>query len=144
MSEEQGENIFGDDGPDRNELLNYLADFMKEGRHMEKMYRENFCELVVNKVFEDFGYEGLCNLMVKIDDRANWISDILIENSDFDDVMFKKYGTYDDSVCDKARNTESFMEMNSKIWRLRKKYAGIIVDEIMVGNDDGPKTKKAK
>ena len=47
-------------------------------------------------------------------------------------------------VCDKARNTESFMEMNSKIWRLRKKYAGIIVDEIMVGNDDGPKTKKAK
>lgn len=74
--------------------------------------------------------------------RANWISDILIENSDFDDVMFKKYGTYDDTVCNKARNTESFMEMNIKIWRLRKKYAGIIVDEIMVGKDDGSKGKK--
>jgi len=82
MSEEEGENIFGDDGPDRNELLNYLSEFMREGRHMEKMYRENFCELVVNKIFEDFGYEGLCNLMVKIDGKANWISDILIENSD--------------------------------------------------------------
>jgi hypothetical protein len=47
--------------------------------------------------------------------------------------MLKKYGTYDAAVCDKARNTDSFMEMNSKIWRLRKKSAGIIVDEIMTG-----------
>lgn len=133
MSEEKDENVFGEDGPDRNELMDYLSDFIKEGRHAEKMYRENFCELVVNKVFEDFGYEGLCNLMIKIDGKANWISDILIENSDFDDVMFKKYGVYDPRVCDKARNTESMMEMNSKIWKLRKRYAGIIVDEIMTG-----------
>lgn len=133
MSDEQDDSVFGEDGPSRDELLNYLSDFMKEGRHAEKLYRENFCELVVNKVFEDFGYEGLCNLMIKIDGKANWISDILIENSDFDDVMFKKYGVYDPLVCDKARNTESMMEMNSKIWKLRKRYAGIIVDEIMTG-----------
>lgn len=133
MSDEQDDSVFGEDGPSRDELLNYLSDFMKEGRHAEKLYRENFCELVVNKVFEDFGYEGLCNLMIKIDGKANWISDILIENSDFDDVMFKKYGVYDPLVCDKARNTDSMMEMNSKIWKLRKRYAGIIVDEIMTG-----------
>lgn len=131
MSEEQDDNKQNEDGPSRDELLDYLADFIREGRHAEKMYRENFCELVVNKVFEDFGYEGLCNLMIKIDGKANWISDILIENSDFDDVMFKKYGIYDPTICEKARNTESMMEMNSKIWRLRKRYAGIIVDEIM-------------
>jgi len=126
-----------EDGPDRDELLDYLAEFMKEGRHAEKMYRENFCELVVNKVFDDFGYEGLCNLMIKIDGKANWISDILIENSDFDDIMFKKYGIYDPTICAKARTTESMMEMNHKIWRLRKKYANIIVDEIMAQQGTG-------
>lgn len=132
MSDEQQENPQSDDeGSGRDELLNYLADFMQEGRHAESLYRENFCELVVNKVFEDFGYEGLCGLMLKIDGKANWISDILIENSDFDDILFKKYGVYDSLICDKARKTDSMMELNSKIWRLRKRYASIIVNEIM-------------
>lgn len=132
MSEHpEDENPSHEDGPSREELLDYISEFMKEGRHAERMYRDNFCELVVNKVFQDFGYEGLCNLMIKIDGKANWISDILIENSDFDDIMFKKYGIYDPDVCEKARTTEAIMEMNSKIWRLRKKYATVIVDEIM-------------
>lgn len=119
------------DNGDRDGIMDYLVEFMREGRHAERLFRENFCELVVNKVFDDFGYEGLCNLMVQIDTRAKWISDILIENSDFDDVMFKKYGVYDANITDKARDTKAMMEMNGKIWRLRKKYASVIVDEIM-------------
>lgn len=119
------------DNYEKDQIMEFLSEFMKEGRHAEKMFRDNFCELVVNKVFEDFGYEGLCNLMIQIDNRAQWISDILIENSDFDDIMFKKYGIYDPNVCQKARQTDAIMEMNSKIWRLRKKYASAIVDEII-------------
>lgn len=121
----------GQENYDKDQIMEFLSEFMKDGRHAEKMFRDNFCELVVNKVFQDFGYEGLCNLLIQIDNRAQWISDILIENSDFDDVMFKKYGVYDPNVCDKARQTDAIMEMNGKIWKLRKKYATIIVDEIM-------------
>lgn len=124
-----------EDMPNKEELMQFLSDFMKDGRHAEEIFRDNYCELVVNKIFNDFGYEGLCNLMIKIDHRANWISDILIENSDFDEIMFKKYGVYDRDVCAKARNTEAMMEMNSKIWRLRKKYARTIVDELMAPNE---------
>lgn len=121
----------GQENYDKDQIMEFLSEFMKDGRHAEKMFRDNFCELVVNKVFQDFGYEGLCNLLIQIDNRAQWISDILIENSDFDDVMFKKYGVYDPNVCDKARQTDAILEMNGKIWKLRKKYATIIVDEIM-------------
>jgi hypothetical protein len=120
-----------DDMPSKEEIMDFLSDFMKEGRHAEQVFRDNYCELVVNKVFNDFGYEGLCALMIKIDHCANWISDILIENSDFDEIMFKKYGVYDSDICAKARETKAMMEMNSKIWRLRKKYAKTIVDELM-------------
>jgi len=116
---------------DKEQILEFLSEFMHEGRHAEKMFRDNFCQLVVHKVFDDFGYEGLCNLLIQIDTRAQWISDILIENSDFDDVLFKKYGIYDPYICDKARQTDAIMEMNSKIWKLRKRYATIIVDEVM-------------
>lgn len=134
MSEEPNESSADneDSASEKEQLMQYLADFIKEGRHAEKLFRENFCELIVNKVFDDFGYEGLCNLIVKIDDKANWISDILIENSDLDDILFKKYGVYDHDICDKARDTEAMLAMNSKIWKLRKQYAAIIVDEIML------------
>jgi len=121
----------GGEPSDRDGIMDYLVEFMRGGRHAERLFRENYCEIVVNKIFDDFGYEGLCNLMVQIDTRAKWISDILIENSDFDDIMFKKYGVYDSDVTDKARDTKAMMEMNGKIWRLRKKYASVIVDEIM-------------
>lgn len=136
MSDEKnnsGENSEESEKFDKEQLMDFLSDFMRDGRHAERMFRENMCDLVVQKVFDDFGYEGLCTLLLKIDYRAQWISDILIENSDFDDVLFKKYGTYDSEICEKARNTEAMMEMNGKIWRLRKRYATLIVDEVMSG-----------
>ena len=74
---------------------------------------------------------------MKIDERANWISDILIEQPDLDDVMFKRHGIYDHEIVEKARKTESMLELNQKIWRLRKKYSRMIVDEIF-GTGDAP------
>jgi hypothetical protein len=122
-----------EDTPSREDFVAFLSEFMRDGRHAEDIFRDNYCELVVNKIFNDFGYEGLCSLMIKIDNRANWISDVLIENSDFDEILFKKYGVYDRDICNKARQTKAMLEMNSKIWRLRKKYARTIVDELMSG-----------
>ena len=55
----------------------------------------------------------------------------MLEDNDFDDVMFKTYGIYDHDLIKKARQTDAIMEMNKKIWRLRRKYSKIIVDEVM-------------
>ena len=79
--------------------------------------------------------------MMAIDKRANWISDILIENSDLDDILFQKYGIYDSEICLKARKTEAMIEMNGKIWRLRKKYAKAIVEELMPKIQDSEASK---
>jgi hypothetical protein len=113
-----------------NEVVAFMADFLNEARNADEVFRANYCELVVNRIFDEFGHEGLCNLMMAIDQRANWISDILIEDSDIDNILFKTYGTYDPDAIKKARDTDSLMEMNSKLWKLRKKYARIIAHEI--------------
>lgn len=122
--------------PTASELINFMKEFMGEARRADEVFRSNYCELVVNRIFNEFGHEGLCHLMMAIDAKANWISDILIEDSDIDNVLFKKYGIYEENVTAKARNTEALLEMNSKIWRLRKKYARAIADEIINGAQD--------
>jgi hypothetical protein len=68
--------------------------------------------------------------MMAIDQRANWISDIIFEQSDFDNAMYSIHGTYDSSLVQKARNSEGIIELNKKIWRLRKKYAREIANEV--------------
>jgi hypothetical protein len=69
--------------------------------------------------------------MLAIDKRAGWISDIIIEDADIQDAMFNTHGVFDDKAIVKARVSEEMTELNKKIWRLRRKYAKLIAEEII-------------
>jgi len=130
-----------DDSPNREELAIWLSDFMSNAQDAEHIYRKHFCDLMANKVYNEFGSEGLCQLMMAIDTRGRWVSDILLEDSDLDDILFSKYETYDKDIIHKARATNAVAEMNQKIWRLRKKYAKLIVDEVMTTSSGSAKAE---
>ena len=117
--------------PTREELAVWLSEFMNKSADAEIMYRSHFCSLIVNRIFNEFGYEGMCELLMSIDKQSGWITDIIIENNDIDDILFKKFGVYDRDAIRKARETDAMAELNQKIWRLRKKYSKLIADEIM-------------
>lgn len=132
---------FEDDSPDTAELAVWLSEFMSQSQKAQRMYRSHFCSLAVNKVWEEFGVEGMCELMMHIDKRAGWISDIIIEDADIHDALFDHHGIFDDDAILKARMSNELMEMNKKIWRLRRKYAKLIAQEIVNGvepNDASP------
>lgn len=128
-----------DDSMPSDELAVWVGEFMSSAAEAQSKYRANYCHIIANKVFDEFGVEGFCELLMAMDARAGWITDIIIESSDLDDIMFKKYGVYDDDIVLKARRTSAIDEMNTKIWRLRRKYAKAIVDEIMSSKDDSEK-----
>jgi hypothetical protein len=98
------------------------------------MYRNHFCNLLVAKLSSEFGIEGMCELMMAIDKRSGWVSDIIIEDNDIHDILFREYGVFDNDAIIKARMSNQLTEMNKKIWRLRKKYAKLIAEEIASGN----------
>lgn len=116
----------------REELAIWLGEFMSATMDADNLYRNHFCNILADRVYEEFGYEGFCEMMMVMDRKAGWISDIILENSDLDDILFKKYGIYDKNAMAKARASEALSEMNSKIWKLRRKYAKQIADELMV------------
>ena len=114
----------------RQELIEFLGDFMSGTMRIEQVYRSHLCDTLVRRVNSEFGPEGLAELMLKIDECGGWISDILLEAPDLENAMFEKFGVYDPEVTHKARDTKAMYEMNKKIWRLRRRYAKLIVDEI--------------
>lgn len=121
----------GEDAPSPEELAIWLSDFMSAQEDAGNIYRSHFCRLVTERIYMEFGPEGFCELMMHMDRKAGWISDIILENSDLDDILFKSHGVYDSSSIEKARNSEAMHELNKKIWRLRRKYAKEIVKELM-------------
>lgn len=115
----------------REELAVWLSEFMAASADAENKYRSHYCTMVAERLYEEFGAEGFCEMMMVMDKRAGWVSDIILENSDIDDILFKKHGIYDRHALSKARQSEAMGELNSKIWRLRRKYAKIIAEEII-------------
>lgn len=129
---------FFDEEPDEasfvtpEELAVWLSEYISQTTTAQNMYRNHFCTMIANRVYDEFGHEGLCELMIAMDKKAGWISDIIIENNDLDEILFKKYGIYDHEIVTKARATKAVEEMNSKIWKIRKKYSKAIVEELML------------
>lgn len=119
-----------DDMPTREELAIWLSEFMSQSQKANAMYRNHFCTLLVSKLHKEFGIEGMCELMMAIDKRSGWVSDIIIEDNDIHDILFREYGVFDNDAIIKARMSSQLVEMNKKIWRLRKKYAKLIAEEI--------------
>ena len=130
--------------PTREDLVNFISEFMTTSMNVNQVYRSNLVETIVGRVMAEFGEEGLCDLMLKIDESANWISDIVLDGPDLDEMMFKRHGTFDADLVNKARATEGLIELNRKIWRLRKKYARIIVDEIFTNENETPAPQPAE
>lgn len=117
------------------ELAVWLSDFMSQSQKAQRLYRSHFCNIVVDRLYDEFGVEGMCELMMSIDRRAGWISDILIEDTELHDALFNIHGVFDDDAIIKARMSKELIEMNRKIWRLRRKYAKLIAQEIVTGID---------
>jgi hypothetical protein len=117
------------------DLAVWLSDFMSQSQKAQRLYRTHFCNIAVNRLYDEFGVEGMCELMMAIDKRAGWISDILIEDTELHDALFNVHGIFDDDAITKARMSKELVEMNRKIWRLRRKYAKLIAQEIVAGID---------
>ena len=122
----------------QEELVGAIADFITANMDVSSVFRSHLVETLVSRVYDEFGDEGLCDMMLKIDERANWVSDILIDGPELDDQMFKRHQAYDHDVLDKARGTQAMMEFNKKIFRLRTKYCRLIVDEIVQTERSAP------
>lgn len=123
-------NMDGESNEHPDSIFDHLAAAM-DGESAEAFnYRKDLCVILANKIKDEFGLEGLCEMLSAIDGTAGWISDILIESSDVDDVLFQEYGIYVDNSLDLARKTKAMEQFSKSLWRSRRRYAKLMATEI--------------
>jgi hypothetical protein len=131
--------MFDDDSdPSHEDLIEMIGEFMTGSMRVADVYRSHLCDTLVQRVYDEFGTEGMAELMMKIDWRADWITDMLFDSNDLHDSMFKRHSTFDEEISMKARSTMAMSEMNKKIWNMRKRYVAKIVDEIWESDNPQP------
>ena len=111
-------------------VFDHLAEAMDGESLLAFEYRKDLCLLLASKIKTEFGIEGLCELISGIDTAAGWVSDILLESSDIDDVLFREHGLYIDDSITLARKTNAMKKFQKSLWSSRKRYAKMMADEI--------------
>jgi len=119
-----------DSGPSREDLIEMLGEFMSGSAGIEDVYRSHLCDTLVHRVYAEFGTKGMAELVLKIDARADWITNMLFDSNELHNAMFKRHSTFDADISYKARSTMAMSEMEKKMWNLRRRYVGKIIDEI--------------
>jgi hypothetical protein len=111
-------------------VFDYLAEAMDGESLLALEYRKDLCLLLAGKIKTEFGVEGLCELISGIDTTAGWVSDILLESSDIDDVLFQEHGIYVEESINLARKTIAMKKFQKSLWASRRRYAKMMADEI--------------
>lgn len=128
-------NMDGEQNEYPDSIFDHLAAAM-DGVSIEAFdYRKDLCLILAGKLKDEFGLEGLCQMLAGIDVTAGWISDILLESSDIDDVLFKEYGIYVKDSLDFARKTEAMQKFQKSLWNMRIRYAKLMAAEIYALSD---------
>lgn len=120
----------GDPAEQPDSVYDYLAAAMDSESQEALAYRRDLCFILAGKIKSEFGVEGLCEMISGIDATAGWISDILLESGDIDDILFSQYGVFMENSIDLARKTEAMKKFQRSLWTARRKYAKMMAEEI--------------
>ena len=120
----------GDSADQPDSIFDHLAAAMDGESQQAMAYRRDLCLILAGKIKSEFGVEGLCELIGGIDANGGWISDILLESGDIDDVLFAQHGVYIQNSIDLARKTEAMKKFQRALWSARRRYAKMMAEEI--------------
>jgi len=111
-------------------VFDHLANAMDGNSPEAFEYRRDLCLILAGKLKSEFGVEGLCQMLSAIDVTAGWTSDILLESSDIDDVLFAEYGIFVENSISVAQKTVAMKKFQKSLWSSRRRYAKLMAAEL--------------
>lgn len=104
---------------------------MLEAFDQEIMFGISFCNSIVHRMVEMFGEESIVDLVCAADRAMGWSSEIVANRSEVDNLLFDKYGAFDDNLWTKVQQTKSWDKMHRQLYKMTRKYLASAVDEVV-------------
>lgn len=119
----------------------HLADlflFISQSREQEdttmSMIRHYLNELYdeYSSEFPERDLEGLASdIVVYLARRHKWEVELLWDKKDVEDMLFKKYNTYDTRIWEKVLDTEAVRDMHRSVYDVSQHYLEKALDEVL-------------
>ena len=89
-----------------------------------------FAREVVDDASDVWGDAGILSLIHAIERHTGWALEIIAEKSDIDNILFERYGVYDDDAWLKLKSSDVWIALSTDIFELTTKRLHIAASQI--------------
>jgi hypothetical protein len=97
-------------------------------------YRRQICRRLARQTYNQFGIDGLMDLLTGIDDAGRFSSVVVIDRDEIDNFLFETYGIFDPDMFEKVQMTDEWDEFIAETIERSGMVIGRIIDSIVREN----------
>lgn len=76
--------------------------------------------------------------------RHKWNVELLWDKKDAEEMLFRRFNSYDPNIWEKVMDTEALHEMHRAVYAVTQKYLAEAIEEVIKPKDKTPKPKFGK
>lgn len=92
-------------------------------------FRRGICRRLVHQINNQFGVEGLYDLLTGIDEVGKFASVVVIDRDEVDNYLFEEHGVFDPDMFEKVQLSDKWSDFLSSIMTQTGDTLGEIIDE---------------
>lgn len=110
--------------PDEN-----FSKLVESATNPAAFFRRGVCRRIAHQIHNQFGVEGLYDLLTGIDDIGKFVSVVIADRDEIDNYLFETHGTFDPDMFEKVQLSDRWDEFMADIIHQAGDTLGIIIDE---------------
>ena len=97
----------------------------------QSSFRKAFCRRLASQVYNQFGQEGLLDLLTGIDLSGKFVSVIVADKSEIENYLFSEHGIYDDGAFEQIQMTDEWDDFLAETLERAGAVLGKLLDEMV-------------
>lgn len=114
------------------ELATFIARAVAEEARMASIAKQYLDEL-----YDEIGSpdEAATTIISYIQRRHGWDIELLAEKREIEEMLFKRFSRYDESMWEKVLNTDAISDLHHEVYKMSQTYIGYAIDEVLSEED---------
>jgi hypothetical protein len=108
-----------------------LHNIVQSAVNPQAHYRRSICRRLAKQTYNQFGVEGLFDMLSGIDDAGRFSSIVLAERDEIENYLFHQHGVFDQDIYEKVILSEEWDSLLEDVLELVGKRVASIVDSLV-------------
>ena len=94
-------------------------------------YRRNICKRLVSQIYNQFGVDGILDILTGVDEIGRFQSVIVADRYEIDNYLYSEHGIFDADMFEKVQMTDEWDDFMNLTLEQSSIVLGAIVDSIV-------------